>query len=79
VQITGKALLVVAVSAKQYQSYVMVRKALFMLRNELQGNKPQFFCSMRDTFVATQSEPGGELASEIPLPKVQYHIHKSLN
>ena len=41
--------LAVAASAKQYQSYVMVRKALFMLKNEPQGTKTQFFCSVRDT------------------------------
>jgi hypothetical protein len=47
-----------AFSAKPYQSYVMVRKALFMPRNEPQGSKPQFFCSVHDT----QSELNSDLA-----------------
>jgi hypothetical protein len=50
--------LATAFSTKPYQSYVMVRKALFMPRNEPQGSKPQFFCSVRDT----QSELNSDLA-----------------
>ena len=50
--------LATAFSAKPYQSYVMVRKALFMSRNEPRGSKPQFFCSVHDT----QSELNSELA-----------------
>ena len=50
--------LATALSAKPYQSYVMVRKALFMPRNEPRGSKPQFFCSVHDT----QSELNSDLA-----------------
>ena len=50
--------LATAFSAKPYQSYVMVRKALFMPRNDPQGSIPQFFCSVHDT----QSELNSDLA-----------------
>ena len=50
--------LATAFSAKPYQSYVMVRKALFMPRNEPQGNKTHFFCLVH----GTQSELSSDLA-----------------
>jgi hypothetical protein len=41
--------LTTAFSAKPYQSYVMMRKELFMPRNEPQGIKSQFFCFVHGT------------------------------